>query len=246
MRLTIPINYCPVTIEVDPVDLFFKYSAWQRPYRKNGFQPNDIIESEFEALTASWTHTFKKLADNGVFKKSPNVMIDVGTGLGLLPILLSKYFAFANTEFILIDRPRIDNVTVYQSYDNAHGFYTGFELFERMIEVNNIDRKRFTILDPDSSWPGKAELVVSTLSWCWHYPRLVYWSRLINSLTPGGIVSVDMSNWTNEDSRKEFSSYFQCDPAVIPISSYPHQFPNAWTIDSDGNRGYSCAWTNNL
>lgn len=62
MHLTVPVNHCPITIEIDSIDLFIKYSNWQRLYSKGGLQLINNTGSYIRALKMTWTHTVNKLA----------------------------------------------------------------------------------------------------------------------------------------------------------------------------------------
>lgn len=197
-------------------------------------------------LNYVWQKQFNEMYKFGVFKNLPAnpKIIDVGTGLGILPLILSKYLD--NSVLYLIDKGirNIEKITEYQSLNNNHGFYNSWTPLLDAIDKNNIDINRFNILDPDDNWPENIDLIISTYSWCWHYPRNVYWNKVKNSLKFNGKLFLNVSNWPNENTIEIITNELKSIPIVENIIAYPHKYPNVWNIDEKGNRGYSCMWVN--
>jgi len=158
-------------------------------------------------------------------------VVDVGSGVGLIDILLSQYATDAC--FFLVDRSQIllpkKNQFFSKSMDvNYHGFYNSWEVTRDIINSTQIDAKRFYFLDPTTIWPSDIDLVISTYSWCYHYPKTFYWDKVMTNLKVGGILILTVSkDINNQNVVKEISQ----DLASYPVSIVEDQTaPCTWYV----------------
>jgi SAM-dependent methyltransferase len=191
-KLSIETDKGPISVLIEDEEAYLRYSGYQRgsarPIYRNPDWP--II------LNKSWEANFNKIQKLGAFDLPDNPkIVDVGTGVGTLPLLLSKYLN--NPTFFLIDKSLTQVVVEFQSANNTHGFYNSWDPLISSISVNNLDRHMFSMNNVDDEWPGDVDLIISTWSWCWHYPKSAYWRQAISSLKPFGKLQLDVSNWPN-------------------------------------------------
>jgi SAM-dependent methyltransferase len=146
-------------------------------------------------------------------------VVDVGSGVGLIDILLSQYATDAC--FFLVDRSQIllprKNQFFSESIDvNYHGFYNSWDVTQDIINSTQIDVDRFYFLDPTTIWPNDIDLVISTYSWCYHYPKIFYWDKVMTNLKVGGILILTVSQHiNNQNIVKEISQDLACYPMSI-------------------------------
>jgi hypothetical protein len=75
-----------------------------------------------------------------------------------------------------------------------------------------------------------------------HYPKEKYWSKVKNTLKPGGKLIVDVRKLKDRNTVEEISDELKCIPKK-------HEFKNTIVDWIDNNEdetlGYRCVWTNN-
>lgn len=174
-------------------------------------------------------------------------ILDIGSGVGLLDlILLQKY----NTQVYLLDKnlmSRIDN-SIYHSEN--HGFYNSWDAVEDCIIASNLDKNKIRLLDTDDNWPLNLDLVISTYSWCWHYPKEVYWNKVVKHLKFGGFLALDVLFLKNKNVVEEISEEFRSTPKLVTTTNInsPHcsVFDRTqFAVNADGAIGGFYIWTKN-
>jgi hypothetical protein len=170
-------------------------------------------------------------------------IVDVGSGVSTPDLLASKFNPDA--EFYLVDKAEFTRHTNGLYYQDVHGHYNSWSVVEDCINSSGLDRNKFNFLDPNDVWPTDVDLVLSTFSWCWHYPKETYWNKVMSSLKIGGHLLVDVLNLPDRDVVKEISYEFSSVPTVISrMKMDPHlnTFKGHLTV-KDGYYGGLYLWT---
>ena len=124
--------------------------------------------------------------------------LDVGCGMALVDVALFQAVrarGVPRCTVYLMDRTRVDKdkrLVGYGAVDDF-GFYSDFGRVEELLELNGAPKDSFVFLDapefpPDSE---RLDLVLSRISWCFHYPYEVYADAAHRALRPGGALIVD-------------------------------------------------------
>ena len=131
-------------------------------------QAKDII-MDAENLFKSEIDTFK----NFLPKNVKNIM-DIGCGLGIINILLNKFY---NDEpsFYLLDKNRIDKKIKY-GFSSNYESYNELNKTKQILTDNNIKENRLFLFDveKDILIDSKIDLVISLKSMGYHYPFETY------------------------------------------------------------------------
>jgi len=61
------------------------------------------------------------------------------------------------------------------------------------------------MLSPEDQWPEEVDCVTSYISFCWHYPKEVYWNKIMRSLKIGGKLVLDIRTLPDRDVIAEIS-----------------------------------------
>lgn len=127
--------------------------------------------------------------DDILSNKSANIL-SVGSGTSTLELALASYFP--HSRFYLVDKDQYNlelNSAVFT--DNRFGddtvFQNSWKPFEDGVITSNLDRSRFTLLEPTMEWPEDIDLIYSFYSWGWHYNYPDYIDRL-SQLKVGGML----------------------------------------------------------
>jgi len=226
----------PISIRWNDVDNMAKLSTMQsglfgidREFSKQAF---------YELFPNFYKNLWKITEILGGFELPEDaVIIDIGSGIGVMDLLLSQYLP--KSKFYLVDKNEM-NLVSNVFYSTNYFFYNSWEPVLNCIETTNIDPKRFKLNNPEDDWPEQVDCISSYFSWCMHYPKETYWNRVKETLKPGGKLILDIRNLSDRNVIEEISD---------EIKSYPRTFEFKNTvakwIDNAGTDilGHRCVWT---
>ncbi len=205
----------------------------------------ELLEQKFTPWNQLfWSHREKQ----GMFDYPDNARImDIGCGVSAVDLLLYSYIP--NSTFFLLDNEGWDDKFAELgipniSYGDNYPVYHNWNPVMDAIEASNFDKSRFNFLSSDSKFPEDLDVVTSYLSWCFHYPKEVYWEKVQKSLKVGGKLILDVRPLHDRDIIGEISEAMKSKPVTFTfpkVSKYvdDHEGP-------DPNiTGYRCMWTKN-
>ena len=171
---------------------------------------NDI---EFQTKLQWWSTEWNMFKKNEYFTLPNNsVVVDIGSGIGILPLLTYQYLKLENKKstFYLIDRQQNSDITLDFTEGNVYGFFNHWEPLTNAISSNDMDKDCFKILDPVDIFPDQSDLILSRRSWCYHYPYSFYRDKMLSSLKVGGKLGLDVYNDSMQ--LEEISKDMNSDP----------------------------------
>jgi SAM-dependent methyltransferase len=124
-------------------------------------------------------------------------ILDIGCGLGVIDVLLSKHYPNAN--FYLQDKSEtIDLTKKYNGFNKTYQYYNNIDLLKEFVTNNGI--KTFNIIDGNDIFNTdlKFDVIMSLLSCGWHYSLLTYLEFIKTHLSNEGILIIDVRNETEE------------------------------------------------
>lgn len=236
--LTVDSNQGPLKVNWSNVDNLAWYATLQSGLFGGAGRhiSKQLFFEQFQRwATNQWNHmydiAFYDLKDNAT-------IIDVGSGIAVTDLLTSQYFP--NSNFYLIDKVA-DEFKEGIYFSENYPFYNSWGPVHDAIRSTNIDPSRFTMQDPDADWP-ESDLIISTFSWCFHYPKSTYWKKAMQSLKKGGKLVLDVRLIDGTDVIKEISEELKFIPYKDRI---PNQIPK-WIDDYPSPNpdvmGYRCYW----
>ncbi len=152
------------------------------------FNQTKDIASEAENLFISEIDTFKEFLPKNV----KNIM-DIGCGLGIINILLNKFYN-DKTSFYLLDKNRIDKKIKY-GFSSNYESYNDLNETKQILLENNISENRLFLFDveKDIQIDSKIDLVISLKSMGYHYPFETYLHLLRECCKENTIFIFDVS-----------------------------------------------------
>jgi SAM-dependent methyltransferase len=206
---------------------------WESP---NRFEP--LHNKHFKAWNQALWSQREKL---GVFD-IPNgaTIVDIGCGAAVTDLLLYSYVP--DSKIYLVDKEGewpINLPPASVSYSVHHPFYNSWDIVKDAITSSNFDNNRFNMLSPLDQFPADADLIMSSYSYCYHYPKETYWSKIVKSLKPNGKLFLDVRVLDDKDIIEEISEDLKCKPTTIEHAPLPEY------LDSKHVSAYRCLWTNN-
>jgi hypothetical protein len=201
---------------------------------------------EFFPMWVKWN--WWNLSERGVYDLPNNpTIIDIGAGNSVLDLLLSQYNT--TSKFILIDRNEFinqSNIPKYPSPDSICWQHS-WSIVTDAIQTTSIDSDRFNFIDIEDPWNVEADLITSHMAWCMHFPKHVYWDKMLSSLKIGGRLVLDINIDWEQEYLEEISEALGCRHTVI--TSFPNKpFVNNLVPVNKPIRdklnicGYRCSW----
>lgn len=121
--------------------------------------------------------------------------VDVGCGIAGIDVLLFRHYGEpADLAMHLYDRSTTSGLVTY-GFKGDSEFYNSLELAEATLTINGVPRDRVRtheVTDPAAVRFPRADLVVSLLSWGFHFPVGTYLEAVHEALGPGGRVILDV------------------------------------------------------
>ena len=127
------------------------------------------ISLDAENLFKSEIDTFKNF-----LPRTCNNIMDIGCGLGIINILLNKFYN-DKISFYLLDKNRIDKKIKY-GFSSNYESYNDLNETKRILLENNISESSLFLFDveKDIQIDSKIDLVISLKSMGYHYPFETY------------------------------------------------------------------------
>lgn len=130
-------------------------------------------------------------------------VLDIGCGLAGIDLLLAR--AYPGAHFTLLDRNGFETKrrVGWVQHVNDFAAYNHLDATDRFMHINGVQRRRYATHDIGAvPFPKQPfDLVISLLSWCFHYPAETY-ARQIR-LAPGGVLIVDVRRGTDTSALGE-------------------------------------------
>lgn len=169
----------------------YKYISLQRTGIKKNFETE-----YYNNLLTQWG-IIKPHISNDKIK-----VIDVGCGLAGIDYFISNLNS--SNEINLLDKTQIDE-NVYYGYNAEGSFYNNLTLSEEFLRLNGVSNK-INLLTPQTDFNqfGRFDLILSLISWGFHYPIETYLDRLDNIISDKGIFILDIRHTILENSIKLF------------------------------------------
>ena len=165
-------------------------------------QPKDI-SSKAENLFKSEIDTFKDF-----LPETSNNIMDIGCGLGIINILLNKFYN-DKTNFYLLDKNRIDKKIKY-GFSSNYESYNDLNETKRILLENNISESNLFLfnVEKDIQIDSKIDLVISLKSMGYHYPFETYLQLLGKCCNENTIFIFDVNVDTFDEiiSKKYFEN----------------------------------------
>lgn len=136
--------------------------------------------------------------------RTARTILDVGCGMAGLDYFLFRHFAADNARLFLLDKTETAE-TIWYGYEQKGAFYNSLSMAGNFLRARGVDPERITLLEaPDDGILPQdmppLDLVVSTLSWGFHYPVQTYLDSVFDRLSENGRLIVDVRKGTDGES----------------------------------------------
>lgn len=126
-------------------------------------------------------------------------ILDIGCGVAGIDVLLDRHYADNSAQIHLLDRSQVER-SVYYMFNDRAAFYTSLEVAKDLLVANGVSGDRIHLHEVRESneiaVSPKVDLVISLLSWGFHYPVDTYAEQVRALLSERGIVVLDIRKET--------------------------------------------------
>ncbi|MEM1326611.1 MAG: hypothetical protein AAGI23_11685, partial [Bacteroidota bacterium] len=159
------------------------------------FEFNQDINKEFETI-------IKYLPDH-----AENIL-DIGCGVAGIDALIGKFYKGSINVFLL-DKSQLDQ-KVYYEYEEKGSFYNSLLIAKQLLAQNDISPNKIFTQEATASnsidFDVKFDLIISLISWGFHYPVSTYLETVYNKLRSGGRLILDIRK--NTQGEEEIKHLF--------------------------------------
>lgn len=128
-----------------------------------------------------------------VLPKSCGALLDIGSGLGGIDILLNDWYGHI-PNIMLIDGA--DDAPVVKTHNQT---FNSHAVSESFLTLNRVPWESLLFCAPESRWPSRPyDLIISLNSWCFHYAPEVYLDRVLERCHPATRIIVDVRRHKSE------------------------------------------------
>ena len=133
----------------------------------------------------------------GVLPDNCKSILDIGCGLAGIDLHLYKHYKGRGVapRVHLLDKTATES-NVYYGFKRTGAFYNSLKLSRAMLIDNGILSEDITLIEvPDSDrpkLPDSCDLVISLISWGFHYPVSLYLDDVVDALSESGVLILDV------------------------------------------------------
>ncbi|MDP3962767.1 MAG: glycosyltransferase [bacterium] len=137
----------------------------------------------------------------------PKNILDIGCGVGGIDIMFNKHYAQmgVSPHLHLLDKSEV-NSKVYYGIEKEAAYYNSLETAKRLLNANGVKEENIYTQEVSgpSFFPGKKfDLIISLISWGFHYPISTYLEEAYGALSNGGTMIVDVRKGTDGEKLLE-------------------------------------------
>lgn len=149
-----------------------------------------------------------------------NNILDIGCGIAGIDLFLKNHYK-NSVEFSLLDKNEV-NETVYYDLNKKAAFYNSLDLAKDFLSKNGIDETKISLLfanDKNEINTFKEfDLVISLISWGFHYPVEIYLNRVYELLNTNGILIIDIRK--GNDGLELIKNKFSSTEIILDANKY--------------------------
>ena len=127
-------------------------------------------------------------------------ILDIGCGMAGIDLFLSDHYGQTDTDIYLLDKTSVDE-QVYYLYERKGSFYNSLKIARDVLVGNGVPPERVHAIeatdDNQIRIENSADLVLSLISWGYHYPVSTYLDRVDELLAPNGVLILDVRKETD-------------------------------------------------
>jgi SAM-dependent methyltransferase len=136
-------------------------------------------------------------------------IVDIGSGIAGIDVFLYHHYrhSIPKLDLFLLDQTET-NKNIYYGFHQQASYYNSLEVAKLMLMSNKVNEENIHLISVNSYYEiecSSADLIISLISWGYHYPVSTYLEQVYQWLKPGGRLILDVrkgSDGENELKQK--------------------------------------------
>jgi len=183
--------FCRKLKKISPIFLYNTFVTAEAYFRRDAIKQLycEDMSIEYETIRDHLPQTCQNI-------------LDIGCGMAGIDIFLFQHYqSDTNIDYFLFDKTEI-NRKVFYGYKEKSAFYNSLILAKRFLTLNGIDESKIHTMEVPSnnkiSIDISFDLVISLISWGFHYPLSQYLDDVYELLNDGGTLILDLRKTTQD------------------------------------------------
>ena len=147
-------------------------------------------------------------------------VLDVGCGVAGIDVFVSNHYK-NGVDVCLIDKTHVDK-SIHYDFHNSGSFYSSLDIARSVLEMNGTPKEKVHVQEatPDSDvlFSRRFDVVISLISWGFHYPVATYLDAVYGKLNDNGVLIIDIRKDT--DGEKEIARKFGNCEVIFEAQKY--------------------------
>jgi len=127
-------------------------------------------------------------------------ILDIGCGVAGIDVFLARHYLNAPPVFYLLDKTRMER-SVFYGFKPRGAFYNSLDVAKSLLVRNGVPEKNIHLApatdDNDIAVSRPVDLIISLISWGFHYPVETYLDKAHAVLADKGSLILDVRTGTN-------------------------------------------------
>ena len=167
---------------------------------------NRIVEYEADVYSSRIISSYKTDIRNEYLSISEFLpascfsILDIGCGVAGIDVFLNYHYKEKQPKFYLLDKTHIEK-SVWYGFKPKGAFYNSLDTAKDLLVQNNVPERFIHIVDAtennDINIGCRVDLVISLLSWGFHYPIETYLAKVLELLMESGVIILDVRKNTS-------------------------------------------------
>tara|TARA_B110000967_G_C18853767_1_gene546009 strand:+ start:604 stop:1317 length:714 start_codon:yes stop_codon:yes gene_type:complete len=129
---------------------------------------------------------------------SVSTILDIGCGIAGLDIFLDKLLS--PSKIFLLDKTKTED-KIWYNFLSKGAFYNSLELAKETLVLNGVSSSKINLIEASGNSDinldaNSIDLIISTISWGFHYPINLYIKSVFNILKDNGRLIVDIRKYS--------------------------------------------------
>jgi len=169
-------------------------------------RPKKIIDMYFSDMKREYESLQGFLPDNC------SKILDIGCGIAGIDVYINEHYSSQSIEYYLLDKSEVEE-SVYYMFEDKGSFYNSLDLAKATLVNNGIYEDNVHLIEAtennDINIDENVDLVLSLISWGFHYPVNTYLDKVYDILNRKGVLILDVRKGTDglDLITKKFGEY---------------------------------------
>lgn len=153
------------------------------------------IKSSYESDIAN-----EYLSIKAFLPKKCSSILDIGCGVAGIDVFLANHYERDHPRLYLLDKTHVEK-SVWYGLKNKGAFYNSLDIAKALLVENGVRGECVHVIEAtdnnEINFDDKVDLVISLISWGFHYPVGTYLQKVRELLTDGGRLIIDVRKGTD-------------------------------------------------